>query len=101
RRRHTRFSRDWSSDVCSSDLPVTVTVCGTFQFPEVNTSEAGDTLPSPVSVLVMDSVTSAPGRVVRTIVKVSLSPSSDVTRLPFEIGRASGRERGELSMVYG
>src|SRR5690606_40545615 len=21
RRRHTRFSRDWSSDVCSSDLP--------------------------------------------------------------------------------
>src|SRR5215475_9729878 len=25
RRRHTRFSRDWSSDVCSSDLRV---VCG-------------------------------------------------------------------------
>src|SRR5690606_40296878 len=24
RRRHTRFSRDWSSDVCSSDLPVTI-----------------------------------------------------------------------------
>src|SRR5207302_8364034 len=23
RRRHTRFSRDWSSDVCSSDLPQT------------------------------------------------------------------------------
>src|SRR5690606_39348509 len=23
RRRHTRFSRDWSSDVCSSDLRVT------------------------------------------------------------------------------
>src|SRR5690606_40098085 len=26
RRRHTRFSRDWSSDVCSSDLGVDV-VC--------------------------------------------------------------------------
>src|SRR5690606_40813412 len=25
RRRHTRFSRDWSSDVCSSDLPVQMT----------------------------------------------------------------------------
>src|SRR5690606_13658669 len=25
RRRHTRFSRDWSSDVCSSDLAVRVT----------------------------------------------------------------------------
>src|SRR5690606_40949614 len=24
RRRHTRFSRDWSSDVCSSDLLLTV-----------------------------------------------------------------------------
>src|SRR5690606_40811186 len=24
RRRHTRFSRDWSSDVCSSDLGITV-----------------------------------------------------------------------------
>src|SRR5690606_40701840 len=27
RRRHTRFSRDWSSDVCSSDL-VTAPFCG-------------------------------------------------------------------------
>src|SRR5690606_40774572 len=25
RRRHTRFSRDWSSDVCSSDLAVVTT----------------------------------------------------------------------------
>src|SRR5690606_40336872 len=24
RRRHTRFSRDWSSDVCSSDLPKSI-----------------------------------------------------------------------------
>src|SRR5690606_40284262 len=24
RRRHTRFSRDWSSDVCSSDLPLSM-----------------------------------------------------------------------------
>src|SRR5690606_40794675 len=24
RRRHTRFSRDWSSDVCSSDLPTVI-----------------------------------------------------------------------------
>src|SRR5690606_39293959 len=27
RRRHTRFSRDWSSDVCSSDLPGTQPSC--------------------------------------------------------------------------
>src|SRR5690606_40796447 len=29
RRRHTRFSRDWSSDVCSSDLQREVTVMNT------------------------------------------------------------------------
>src|SRR2546430_11810767 len=27
RRRHTRFDCDWSSDVCSSDLPPTVSPC--------------------------------------------------------------------------
>src|SRR5690606_39948028 len=42
RRRHTRFSRDWSSDVCSSDLlhewnthiAAVISVIGTPQFPE-------------------------------------------------------------------
>src|SRR5690606_40347316 len=29
RRRHTRFSRDWSSDVCSSDLLQTVGILST------------------------------------------------------------------------
>src|SRR5690606_39692747 len=28
RRRHTRFSRDWSSDVCSSDLALFGPACG-------------------------------------------------------------------------
>src|SRR5690606_40859990 len=31
RRRHTRFSRDWSSDVCSSDLTVPVRTSGTMR----------------------------------------------------------------------
>src|SRR5690606_41052066 len=35
RRRHTRFSRDWSSDVCSSDLPVnTLVVPHILQLPQ-------------------------------------------------------------------
>src|SRR5690606_39817984 len=29
RRRHTRFSRDWSSDVCSSDLKKALIINGT------------------------------------------------------------------------
>src|SRR5690606_39884960 len=46
RRRHTRFSRDWSSDVCSSDLangdPVVaeVAVAGTTQ--AASTDETGE-----------------------------------------------------------
>src|SRR3989442_4758790 len=28
RRRHTRGGRDWSSDVCSSDLPIAAHACG-------------------------------------------------------------------------
>src|SRR5690606_40155710 len=28
RRRHTRFARDWSSDVCPSDLPEHVAISG-------------------------------------------------------------------------
>src|SRR5690606_40255735 len=31
RRRHTRFSREWSSDVCSSDLPFAVAFSGQSQ----------------------------------------------------------------------
>src|SRR5690606_40670925 len=33
RRRHTRFSRDWSSDVCSSDLERTFSVIEDAFFP--------------------------------------------------------------------
>src|SRR5690606_39499156 len=43
RRRHTRFSRDWSSDVCSSDLPPTVAGqrprrCSTWRSPRSPTT---------------------------------------------------------------
>src|SRR5690606_41196426 len=43
RRRHTRFSRDWSSDVCSSDLvertPATTTVGWLPQEPDARPGE--------------------------------------------------------------
>src|SRR5690606_6883116 len=32
RRRHTRFSRDWSSDVCSSDLPIRLLGCHRYSY---------------------------------------------------------------------
>src|SRR5690606_40201232 len=34
RRRHTRFSRDWSSDVCSSDLAFILNSCGAVPGPQ-------------------------------------------------------------------
>src|SRR5690606_39626962 len=40
RRRHTRFSRDWSSDVCSSDLMS----MGIFQTPGSNAREINNNI---------------------------------------------------------
>src|SRR5690606_40925563 len=37
RRRHTRFSRDWSSDVCSSDLCIFIFYLQYMIFPELFT----------------------------------------------------------------
>src|SRR5436305_10582819 len=44
RRRHTRCGRDWSSDVCSSDLKIHLTLlalCATFAFAAFSTKVAG------------------------------------------------------------
>src|SRR5690606_41015257 len=45
RRRHTIFSRDWSSDVCSSDLhkPCHI-LCGTDSLKKLLSASASDTL---------------------------------------------------------
>src|SRR5690606_30360865 len=40
RRRHTRFSRDWSSDVCSSDLVYVLTLEGPGDHPVLSLSRA-------------------------------------------------------------
>src|SRR5690606_40706967 len=71
RRRHTRFSRDWSSDVCSSDL------------------DLSDFAPTAVA----KSLRSAELRVS----SLSLSALPPITT--GEIGRASCRERVESSVA--
>src|SRR5690606_40768791 len=38
RRRHTRFSRDWSSDVCSSDLNISIEAFISFLDPVDNST---------------------------------------------------------------
>src|SRR5690606_40279151 len=86
RRRHTRFSRDWSSDVCSSDLGADGRV--TIWHLEDETCEVEHEIAAELG----------------TVIALSLSPADDTLALcaedgtvelwdPHEIGRASRRER--------
>ena len=59
-------------------MPVTVTVCGVFQFVELNVTLTGKTVPSNVLSELNPIVTSSVGSVLRTIVNVAVVPSSTV-----------------------
>src|SRR2546426_10121871 len=74
RRRHTRLQGDWSSDVCSSDLKVYANDAGDAGRYRLATSfKQGDTCKN----------------------------GGPAGSLGGEIGRASGRERGEILVVAG
>src|SRR5690606_41085923 len=91
RRRHTRFSRDWSSDVCSSDLwPETVAV-----FQAYKTACVGCAMAS------FDTIEDV-ARIYRLDLDDFMQALRDCIdgRAP-EIGRASCRERGLSSEVVG
>src|SRR5690606_40493383 len=83
RRRHTRFSRDWSSDVCSSDLD---------ERNGLPTGNGPDThglrvqLPGQNTVVVGDAA-----------VRVEHALALAVELVGIEIGRAACREGGESS----
>src|SRR5690606_39416422 len=97
RRRHTRFSRDWSSDVCSSDLL------------ELGGLDLGDdTLAALLDAdlgrlerlwLYKNGLTDTGAR---ALAEAASRLSLTELRLdlnPIEIGRASCRESGEISGV--
>src|SRR3712207_7307976 len=55
RRRHTRYWRDWSSDVCSSDLPF-APFCGLIHLPRFSVlNKSNNLLHSPQGVQKMSS----------------------------------------------
>src|SRR5437868_7610724 len=80
RRRHTRSKRDWSSDVCSSDLPL----------PAPSGRKNGMPLPAPASLRVLEGTGAVfqPSGETRELV----TPTGAAI-LAVEIGRASCRER--------
>src|SRR5690606_40362165 len=95
RRRHTRFSRDWSSDVCSSDLDEDDNFDGI-------TWRAGFAY-SPHSDL---SLQATYGRrqddeSLDASISYRISPKTSLQASYNEIGRASCRERVQISVVEG
>src|SRR5690606_39281181 len=100
RRRHTRFSRDWSSDVCSSDL---VTERSTVMSVTVRPYRRG-------GFEVDIQWRSQDGRRHRERKRLDITSKTAAQRwgegrerelLVREIGRASWRERGWTSEVRG
>src|SRR5439155_11294005 len=99
-RRHTRWPRDWSSDVCSSDLNTTANGIPARWVTdiEVKPDDAG-TAYATVSGF-------GTGHVFKTTNSGALwanvsgnLPDAPVNAVAVEIGRASCRERGEVAVV--
>src|SRR5437868_13328389 len=73
RRRHTRSKRDWSSDVCSSDLS---------------------------SILVLDGGAETTRTVIGSMtLELAVRPDQRAILLGRQIGRASCRERGKVAQA--
>src|SRR5690606_40688168 len=99
RRRHTRFSRDWSSDVCSSDLELYVLrLAG--QLAQRNLPGIYVVAPGSILAARLDEQ-ALPLRLLRTRARwLPLLAARQLARwIDREIGRASCRERVSRSVV--
>src|SRR5690606_39771110 len=99
---HTRFSRDWSSDVCSSDLPDRNTVD--------TTANCGNMLAAVVPFALERGLIQAQGdETTARVLTRNTGMQCDITvltpmtpegrRVSYEIGRASCRERSDTQEV--
>src|SRR5690606_39600560 len=99
RRRHTRFSRDWSSDVCSSDLGFAVFTVGSFA------CSLAPNISSMVAFRVVQAlgasmmIAMGPAIITRVFPPTERGMALGINSMVVELGRASGRERGESSGV--
>src|SRR5690606_39897405 len=98
RRRHTRFSRDWSSDVCSSDLVehkvdmIKLTDYPLPVFGEDTERENG----YPLQVQMLRNAIAAYDALIIAVNEHNGGPSAF-----FKIGRASCRESEEMAVARG
>src|SRR5690606_40898227 len=99
RRRHTRFSRDWSSDVCSSDLALSADTHAHALAVAARAAAAGlTTASSEVRHRLLDE------RSVAAIEDGDEAPPPGLTARELqvlEIGRASWREREQMRVAAG
>src|SRR5690606_39308596 len=97
RRRHTRFSRDWSSDVCSSDLGPSILLLR--QLLSQIHSHRLLTLPSH-RLLSRYRLVVAENPQAKAPVLFQVLLLLRIVRLELKIGRASCRERGVITMRH-
>src|SRR5690606_40652225 len=94
RRRHTRFSRDWSSDVCSSDLSSQqLEALTSEQVDALNTAQIGALSSAAFAAMSTDELAVLDSADMAAINAKALSGFSTDSK----IGRASCRERVERS----
>src|SRR5690606_40789176 len=94
RRRHTRFARDWSSDVCSSDLvaPATADLLARLAHGHA------DDLVTTLCLATTAPLTVCPAMNHRMWLHPATQANIGLLRERGEIGRASCRERVEVPM---
>src|SRR5690606_40399512 len=92
RRRHTRFSRDWSSDVCSSDLLLDVVMEGTDKPGKDEDGFDGNVaiLTGELSALIPDLLEALGGEMGE-----AAAPAAPAAAEAEADRKSSGRERGE------
>src|SRR5699024_11494978 len=96
RRRHTRSKRDWSSDVCSSDL----NELDLLEYKEDESRPNKDDLQQ-LESLVFDSHEKEEGEAVRNLEGIEYATNLEELIINRKIGRASCRERGGIEEAGG
>src|SRR3989442_10459701 len=89
RRRHTRCGRDWSSDVCSSDLPRIASILHELHRGGPTMRRLRPAAPTRCSSWSIDAIL-GPAQLAERVYVRDVALAGPV----YEIGRASCRERG-------